>query len=334
MNNEKRIKEIIKNLGYSYVKKISDHIFSLISDDKITLILKRFRDYNSYQNEKKYSIITSKMGISPKVYNYDDNESFIITEEITMIASLNDTELLNNIDDPVDFLVKFYNKVESFQSEGFGHGDLHIGNVGYIVNELGEQEPYIIDWEKAYKILNHDWTTELWTRNFDVDSYSEFVNYDYKGVTLEFGWYYKNITLPEIPITIVPSNEEYYKIRFVDMMHNYYICGECGIFAQKLQKKIGGDIVGLTLFDSKLNNIPSHYLVLTEEGDYIDGTGVYTNKNSLLKLSNSMLQLEGKFYIEIVDPINLNNIELTPKETKEMDSYIKEIVDNIISSNN
>lgn len=84
---------------------------------------------------------------------------------------------------------------------GVAHGDLNPNNIVYDDNN----EPYIIDFEKTYKINNQTWETELWIRQgYDWDeSYNKFVNQDY--------WQWRMATdldMKDVPRDYVSKKEE------------------------------------------------------------------------------------------------------------------------------
>lgn len=231
---------------------------------------------------KQYHIVPSKKQI---FFPIVDEDGHVIDENI--ITS--------------NFIRSIDNKIKLMHELGFAHGDLSIHNIVY--DHL--HEPYIINFHTAYKINNHTWETELWMRQgYDWQgSYQEFVNFDY--INYKTGLNIDSNNLSDE----IDKREEYYDVRFT-LINNTYK------FVQYLQCYLGGVIYSISTRNKNIN------YVLLLKGKFIDSTGIYKNKISMIKLLKSRFEVDDL----IIDIISNNKCLL---DDVTMNNHVKNIIKQI-----
>lgn len=141
-----------------------------------------YKNYYNISDEhweriKSSSIHLSEEKIGPKVISVCeyDNKRTIKYEKIipfNLVSLPEDLKLsIEEIKRKIDFLV------HRLHFWGYGHGDLHIGNLGYKNNNI-----YILDHDTVYKTTESppEWLLKWMEIGFEwEDSFEEFVENDY-----------------------------------------------------------------------------------------------------------------------------------------------------------
>lgn len=126
---------------------------------------------------KNGSMIMSERGISPKIIRIEEKENrkCIVYEEITPF-SIHDCQMRPNMtNDEITRIIS--NLVKVMHSLGYGHGDLHLENIGFKGDNI-----YLLDFDSIYQIDNgpEPWLEEWMERGFDWDgTYTDFIKDDY-----------------------------------------------------------------------------------------------------------------------------------------------------------
>lgn len=192
--------------GYIILNRIQFHNNVYVIDYYgIKCILKQYNDLTSFNNEDHYGQIASENDISPKIYVINNEKMFIISELMNPLVNgygqLVDDDILTP-----EFISLIDIKITKMHKLGFAHGDLSHFNIIHKNNE-----PFIIDFENAYMINNHTLDVESWMEDgFDwVDSYSDFVNYDYLNWRQMLNLSTINIPYDNVPISEEDLHQEY-----------------------------------------------------------------------------------------------------------------------------
>lgn len=146
-------------------------------------------------NEKEWkrvlnaSLLLEKNGIGPKIisidgYNPEGEGNIICYQKVTPFDAedyhirprtggkeMSDEDLIKNIS----------SIIRRLHSLGYAHGDLHLSNIGFIENYLGDKTKFVIlDHDTIFKINNPEpWVKRWMEEGFDwEDSYKDFVNHD------------------------------------------------------------------------------------------------------------------------------------------------------------
>lgn len=230
--------------------------------------------------------IFKKYNITPRgkpTFSIADEDGHIINKNVIT------SKFIHNLD----------NKIRLMHELGYAHGDLSIHNIVY--DDL--YEPYIINFDNAYKINNHTWKTELWMRQGYEwhESYKNFVNFDY------IHWK-TGLNINNSPTDEINMREEYYDIRFTLIEIDNYN------FVQYLQCYLGGNIYNV-------KNI--NYILLTPNGKFIDSTGVYKNKISMISV------LKSRFNTDNLTIHIINNDLKCLLDDIHMNNYVKKIIKRI-----
>lgn len=122
------------------------------------------------------SLIFAQIGIGPKVLSVEDH--CITYEAVTPLTFERppvDLDLTNQ-----EIIARINKVVATMHLLGYGHGDLHIDNIGY------DQEANfkILDLDTVYRIEEGavPWLKEWMQDGFDwEDTFEDFVAYDYKN---------------------------------------------------------------------------------------------------------------------------------------------------------
>jgi tRNA A-37 threonylcarbamoyl transferase component Bud32 len=134
------------------------------------------------------SRLLSEEGIGPKVICIDEINNTIQYERVIPVDDRPDIPNMSSF----DIVHAITILVDRLHSLGYGHGDLHIENLGYKDDKF-----YILDHDTIYKIedLYHNkapWL-ELWMEHgFSWHgSFEDFVNHDYKNWYNDVVYMYK-----------------------------------------------------------------------------------------------------------------------------------------------
>lgn len=142
----------------------------------------RFRKYYYNINDEHWTRIKtatlalSSAGIGPKVLAYEEeDDKWIDYQIVTPLDSHNKTVVpgLTN----AEVVEKIEKLVTKMHSLGYGHGDLHPANLGFI-----DERIYILDHDTCYRIADGPvpWLQKWMDIGFYWEgSFEEFVNYDY-----------------------------------------------------------------------------------------------------------------------------------------------------------
>jgi predicted Ser/Thr protein kinase len=164
--------------GHTIVKKLqsNDHSIYVINTGSGDRVLKHFQDDKSFEAESCYVKLLENYNIMPKVLSVDDDNRIIISQKMNPLVDEDGFLINKNVLTPT-FIDQLDMKISLLHSLGIAHGDLSSHNIIY--NNDGE--PFIIDFEKAYKINEYSLETKEWMVEFFdwEDSYADFVNFDY-----------------------------------------------------------------------------------------------------------------------------------------------------------
>jgi tRNA A-37 threonylcarbamoyl transferase component Bud32 len=135
-----------------------------------------------WERIKNIYILASEYNISPKLVSINEDERILSWELITPFETGESDvpEVLTNFGLTVnDIREKILEKVSILHSLGYGHGDLHIGNIGLTF----DGRPTIFDFDTAYNILddkNSEWLQQYIIEGFGkYITYEEFVQHDF-----------------------------------------------------------------------------------------------------------------------------------------------------------
>jgi hypothetical protein len=182
--------ENLERKGYIFKDKLTlNGRVILLTKNGTKYVAKKFHR-NEYEKEIKLRKLfesVSDVKISVKIVDQCLSYRVLVYEYMTPVAKAteeDDSEESGNyfdLDESViakldeqSFITKLDEKIRIMhQIAGIGHGDLHAGNI--VVDE--NLEPYIIDFESAYEIIDHSWPAEEWMRKIYFRStYQDFVN--------------------------------------------------------------------------------------------------------------------------------------------------------------
>lgn len=124
---------------------------------------------------KNVAIFLSNETLGPKVKSIDEDSYTIEYEKITPFNAHNkdiNPKMTNK-----EIRCEIHSVVDKLHSLGYGHGDLHLGNIGFINDKL-----YILDCDSIYRIDEGpvEWLALWMKEGFDWEgSFSEFVQNDH-----------------------------------------------------------------------------------------------------------------------------------------------------------
>lgn len=120
---------------------------------------------------KNASLLFSKHRIGPLVKSIDNN-FFTISYQIVITFNNHTPVIIPDIKEKICLLI------DKMHSLGYGHGDLHINNIGYLNGEL-----FILDHDSVYRTDEHppDWLLTWIHEGHDWEgSFEEFILNDYE----------------------------------------------------------------------------------------------------------------------------------------------------------
>jgi len=125
------------------------------------------------------SVIMSDHKISPKIIRIEEDKDrkCIVYEEITPFSAW-DSRIRPNMSDN-EIIKGISNLIESMHSLGYGHGDLHLENIGFKDNNI-----YLLDFDSIYRINDEPepWLKDWMEQGFNWDgTYHDFIDYDYRN---------------------------------------------------------------------------------------------------------------------------------------------------------
>lgn len=125
-------------------------------------------------------LILSDNKICPKILSIkeSDDEKCITFEKITPFLRENRSVRPMMSDEAIVIAVK--EKVKKMHKLGYGHGDLHLENIGFKNNEI-----YLLDFDTVYKIKEEpdDWLVEWMEDGFGWEKqyFENFIKYDFEN---------------------------------------------------------------------------------------------------------------------------------------------------------
>jgi hypothetical protein len=124
---------------------------------------------------KNTAIVLSDKSIGPNVKSIDDDSYIIEYEKITPFNAHN-KDIKPNMSNK-EIRCEIRSLVDKLHSLGYGHGDLHLGNIGFANDKI-----YILDPDSIYRIEEGpvEWLASWMKEGFDWEgSFSDFVQNDY-----------------------------------------------------------------------------------------------------------------------------------------------------------
>ena len=146
-----------------------------IEDDSFLKCYENIDQYH-WNRIKSISLLLAEHKIGPAV-KYIDEKCFIIAYQIVVPFNNFTPVLIQDIKEKINLLI------DKMHSLGYGHGDLHIDNIGYLNEDL-----FLLDHDSSYFIEDsyHDmnllsqWLLTWMQEGHDWDgSFEEFVAQDY-----------------------------------------------------------------------------------------------------------------------------------------------------------
>lgn len=134
-------------------------------------------DYHWYRILKA-SIALAEAGIGPKVISTSDegeDERCIEYERVTPFDA-NNSRIRPNLTNG-EIIERINRAIAKMHKLGYGHGDLHIGNIGFSGSNI-----YLLDYDTVYRIQEGpvEWLSRWMEEGFDWDdSFEAFVDNDY-----------------------------------------------------------------------------------------------------------------------------------------------------------
>lgn len=125
---------------------------------------------------KTASTFLSNENIGPKVKSIDDESHTIEYERVTPLDNSEKSPRPNMTKEEIR--QKICRLVEKLHALGYGHGDLHIGNIGF-----GNDNLYILDHDSVYRIEEGEveWLGRWMREGHDWEgTFEEFVKNDYE----------------------------------------------------------------------------------------------------------------------------------------------------------
>lgn len=139
-----------------------------------TLFYKYYYDISDYHWDRisTAALALSDAGIGPKVLKIvDDDDRYIVYERVDAFD-----DCLSHVSKE-ELITKITALVDKMHSIGYGHGDLHQGNLGCKDGNI-----FVLDHDTVYKISEGEteWLKKWMEDGFDWDgTFEEFVDYDY-----------------------------------------------------------------------------------------------------------------------------------------------------------
>lgn len=151
-----------------------------------------YKEYDNIDDHwlriRNAAVFLSREDLGPKVISINDDLNLIQYERVTPFNNDSKPIILRmSISDIRNAINSLVNKLHSL---GYGHGDLHIENIGFKDNKI-----YILDHDTIYKIEDlyngkAEWLVKWMLIGFEWDaSLEDFVNNDYE--TWNSDWLYE-----------------------------------------------------------------------------------------------------------------------------------------------
>lgn len=121
------------------------------------------------------ALLLSKHELGPHVFKINDEEHCIIYQKVTPFNANNKTTHPNMSIQQIQSNLS--SMIDRLHVLGYGHGDLHINNIGFIGDKL-----YILDHDTIYKIEDGqvNWLSLWMNEGFQwQDSFEDFIENDY-----------------------------------------------------------------------------------------------------------------------------------------------------------
>jgi hypothetical protein len=144
-------------------------------------------DENHWRRIKKAALDLSDAQIGPHVFEISDSQmsiSYQIVDEVG--CNVQNPRLCLS---PIVVKECIIRLVSGLHSLGYGHGDLHLGNIGFS-SGCGEVRFYILDHDTVYRInemqnldlAGAEWLAVWMREGFDwKGTFQEFVDYDFEN---------------------------------------------------------------------------------------------------------------------------------------------------------
>lgn len=133
-----------------------------------------------HENSKIFNLVLakaqflSKHNLGPNIINYSDTENTITYERVNVLSSANIYSL-----DPNKCIESINLLINILHNLGYGHGDLHIRNIGY-----KDEKFYLLDPDTLFKIDEPDEIVKFWlikAFDDDINTIEDLLKYDYEG---------------------------------------------------------------------------------------------------------------------------------------------------------
>ena len=135
---------------------------------------------------KKVSQYLSDASIGPLVISINEDDKEIFYEEVSPLdcTLVDDPEMIKTLYGLTtsEIINKITELVDRLHQQGYGHGDLHMNNIGFKDGRF-----YILDHDTVYRIDEgmvpwlKKWIDEGFDGCFDGESFDDFVADDYEG---------------------------------------------------------------------------------------------------------------------------------------------------------
>lgn len=158
-------------VGFGIYWEINDNIFKKYYTDI---------DDDHWNRIKNAALLLSDHNIGPKVLTIDEKDKIIGYEIVTPFDTFDPPTIPEmNVQDIRNTIVYLVDKLHSL---GYGHGDLHINNLGYKDNNI-----YLLDHDTIYNIQDFKDGKTVWLEKWmdeafdDINTAEEFIATDYDG---------------------------------------------------------------------------------------------------------------------------------------------------------
>lgn len=161
---------------------------NIIVDEDDNTVEKEYNDMSQtfWERIKNNAKFLSEQGLGPQVINTfesPDSSFYAITYEKVMPLSMDEddpsTKYLLSKYSKEEIIAKIGKLVDQLHTIGYGHGDLHIGNIGYIHKD---EKFVILDHDTTYLISDGivDWFGVWMKEGYDwEETLEEFIDLDY-----------------------------------------------------------------------------------------------------------------------------------------------------------
>lgn len=157
---------------------------------EVSVIVKRYSGMSTFHWKRvlRASLTMARLRLGPTVYSYDSSQKWIAYEKLDGTFDVDSIIPFKEVEKP-KIMRMIRDMVYRMHAAGYGHGDLHSGNIGYKYNKLGTLSLYFIDHDSMYKIEDNwtKWLREFARKGYDwfdehtiaETSFDEFVDNDY-----------------------------------------------------------------------------------------------------------------------------------------------------------